>query len=96
MGVGSLELESKLTGQNEISCGVGTATINLTGSENDYQVNIDKGLGAANVAGNAVKDGETIGTGKNRRWNWFNNCWFHRRLTDLYTITKRKEDFLFF
>ena len=65
MGVGSLELESKLTGQNEITCGVGTATINLTGSENDYQVNIDKGLGATNVAGNAVKDGETIGTGKN-------------------------------
>lgn len=65
MGVGSLELESKLTGQNEISCGVGTATINLTGNESDYKVNIDKGLGATNVAGNAVKDGETIGTGKN-------------------------------
>lgn len=65
MGVGSLELESKLTGQNEISCGVGTTIINLTGTVSDYQINIDKGLGATTVAGNAVKDGETIGDGKN-------------------------------
>lgn len=65
MGVGSLELESKLTGQNEISCGVGTTIINLTGTVSDYQINIDKGLGATTVAGNTVKDGETIGDGKN-------------------------------
>lgn len=65
MGVGTLELESKLTGQNEISCGVGTTIINLTGTASDYQINIDKGLGATTVAGNAVKDGETIGDGKN-------------------------------
>lgn len=65
MGVGSLELESKLTGQNEISCGVGTTIINLTGTASDYQINIDKGLGTTTVAGNAVKDGETIGTGRN-------------------------------
>lgn len=65
MGVGSLELESKLTGQNEISCGVGTTIINLTGTVSDYQINIDKGLGATTVAGNTVKDGETIGNGKN-------------------------------
>ena len=65
MGVGTLELESKLTGQNEISCGVGTTIINLTGTASDYQINIDKGLGATTVAGNTVKDGETIGDGKN-------------------------------
>ncbi len=65
MGVGTLELEAKLTGENEISCGVGSVILNLIGTEEDYQVNVDKGLGATTIAGKTVKDGEIIGTGKN-------------------------------
>lgn len=65
MGVGTLELESKLTGENEISCGVGSVTLNLIGTEQDYQVNVDKGLGSTTIDGKSVKDGQTVGTGKN-------------------------------
>lgn len=63
MGVGSLDLVAQLPGRNEISCGVGEVDILLIG--NDYQIEIDKGIGKATISGKEIKNNEVYGTGSN-------------------------------
>lgn len=64
MGIGTLELTSTLLGDNEISCGVGEVTINLLGD--DYQIEVDKGIGTTTIAGEKIRDGEIYGEGRNK------------------------------
>lgn len=66
MGVGEFVLTAKLSGNSEIDHGVGKAKLNLISSLDDYQINIDKGLGSAIIDGKEIKDNETIGNGISR------------------------------
>lgn len=66
MGIGELDLTAKLTGDCELNMGVGEASVTLIGNADDYRIDIDKGLGEANVDGESVGDGFTLGRGTSR------------------------------
>lgn len=66
MGVGKFVLDAEIFGNSKIDHGVGEAIITLIGSKDDYQIHIDKGLGAVKVDNKSVSDNETIGSGINK------------------------------
>lgn len=66
MGVGEVELCSRLLGEADIGMGTGSATLELIGTREDYQISIDTGIGSARLEQENMKDGVTYGSGKNR------------------------------
>lgn len=48
-GVGHVVIEGNVTGYNNISCGLGAVTMNLTGDRNDYYYNIKDSLGNVEI-----------------------------------------------
>lgn len=66
MGVGKFTLNAEILGSSEIEHGVGEAIINLIGSEEDYQIYIDKGIGSITIDGNTLGKDTTYGNGRNK------------------------------
>ena len=66
MGIGELHLNAELYGQNELDLGVGEANITLRGTQENYTVDIDKGLGSVTVNGENVSEYHSYGNGKSR------------------------------
>ncbi|MDD6212304.1 MAG: DUF4097 family beta strand repeat-containing protein [Clostridiales bacterium] len=66
IGVGKLEMTSKLTGRCSVDYGVGSAEITLMGSKEDYQIELDKGLGSATLDGKSMEDDSVYGAGETR------------------------------
>ena len=64
-GVGEVSFTGGLYGDNSIDCGIGDISLNLVGSEEDYRLLIDKGLGDVTINGTDFKD-STYGSGNNR------------------------------
>lgn len=54
MGVGQLNLTSKLTGENDFDLGIGESNITVIGNKEDYNLNIDKGIGTITVDGTNI------------------------------------------
>lgn len=66
VGVGKLELKGKLTGDCTMDYGIGEAEVTLVGEEKDYQIQLDKGLGEATLAGKSMSDESLYGDGDNK------------------------------
>ncbi len=66
MGVGELNLTATLLGKNRLNCGVGAANVTLMGSQNDYTVTVEKGIGDALIQREKVKNNTTYGMGDNK------------------------------
>lgn len=66
MGIGKFNLNAKILGNSKIDQGVGEANLNLIGTQDDYQINLNKGLGTSIINGNEVKDKTTVGIGINK------------------------------
>lgn len=66
MGVGELEYTGTLTGRARIDYGVGETNLVLTGSEKDYEISLDKGVGEATLNGRKMSDDAVYGSGNNR------------------------------
>ena len=64
-GVGQTIYNGSLKGKCRIECGVGETNIALTNGEQNYTLNLDKGLGNISVNGKSVSDEHTEGTGIN-------------------------------
>lgn len=64
MGVGKVDLTSSIIGDSIIDSGVGSITLNLIGTLDDYSISFDKGLGSSTIDGDKMKDG-TYGEGSN-------------------------------
>ncbi len=64
LGVGNFEFSGLLMGKNDLRMGVGTSTIDLAGSLDDYKIQIEKGIGEIRVGGDNVKDDIQIGLGE--------------------------------
>ncbi|MBR2309829.1 MAG: DUF4097 family beta strand repeat protein [Oscillospiraceae bacterium] len=64
MGVGQLVLCSALTGDCELDLGVGESNLTILGQEQDYTLQIEKGLGSISVNGKQVSEYKG-GTGPN-------------------------------
>ncbi len=62
-GVGRIDLEAKILGNSKIECGVGEMNINLLGSEDDYNITAEKGIGRLRING---IERSTYGTGNNK------------------------------
>lgn len=63
LGVGELNFSAGLSGECDFDCGVGAANITLPGSEDDYTIQIDKGLGDAFIGNDQVVNGKKYGSG---------------------------------
>ncbi len=66
MGVGELIFASRLTGKCDLALGVGESNITLIGSEDDYTVDIEKGIGSIAVDGSNIPNTPGFGSGANR------------------------------
>lgn len=53
-GVGSVIIEGQMFGKNKISCGVGELSLKLKGSVDDYDLDIEPGVGTIRVNGDKV------------------------------------------
>ena len=66
MGVGELNLESRLSGRCKLDYGIGAANLVLIGSKDDYEIEVDKGLGDATIEGETIHSDSVYGSGKSR------------------------------
>lgn len=66
MGIGELNLESRLTGKSKLDYGIGETKLSLIGKKEDYQIELDKGIGSANLDGKAMSDDSIYGDVENR------------------------------
>ena len=65
MGVGELNLTSELFGKSSIDYGVGETNLVLIGTDNDYKIGLDKGIGEAWLDDRKMSDDSVYGEGKN-------------------------------
>ena len=63
MGMGQLNLTAALTGDSELELGVGESNITLLGSKDDYELDIEKGIGNISIDGKNVSDYGSSGRG---------------------------------
>ena len=65
MGVGQLNLTSALTGESSFDLGVGQSNITVIGNKENYELDIEKGIGNITVNGTSVSDVKVQGNGGN-------------------------------
>ena len=65
MGLGQLNLTAALTGDCNLDSGVGEMNVTLLGSKDDYELDIEKGIGNITVDGKNVTDFGSSGNGSN-------------------------------
>ena len=63
MGVGELNLTSELCGKSSIDYGIGETNLVLMGTDNDYKIELDKGIGEAWLDGKKMSDASGYGSG---------------------------------
>lgn len=66
MGAGKLTLNAKLSGNNDIDAGVGELNLGLTGSESDYSITVNKGIGSFKIDNQNIVSGQTYGNGASK------------------------------
>ncbi len=66
MGVGQLNLTSALTGECDFDFGVGESNITIIGNKDDFNLDIEKGLGNITLDGTNVSNMKKQGNEKNR------------------------------
>ena len=66
MGVGNLSLRSRIEGDSVLDFGVGRTDLTLLGTREDYRIELDKGVGAATLEGEAMQEDAVYGNGGNR------------------------------
>lgn len=64
IGVGEAELKSRLTGSCSIDYGVGELELTLAGTQEDYCITLDKGVGTATLDGVNMTGGAVYGDGE--------------------------------
>ena len=66
MGVGEAEVVALVTGECDISAGIGTLHLTVPASMDDYTIRAEQGLGKVTVDGVSLSDQSTLGSGPNR------------------------------
>lgn len=64
MGLGEVNLSARLSGESSFDMGVGEANITLLGSKDDYDIEVEKGIGNITVDGKSVTDFGSGGSGE--------------------------------
>lgn len=65
IGAGKADLKLELVGKSQVDSGVGKLDLVLIGSETDYRLEIDKGIGSVSYNGRNLADGAREGSGAN-------------------------------
>lgn len=65
LGIGKTNLNASIYGISKIDCGIGELVVNLIGNEDDYKINLDKGLGNATFNGEKMNSATYYGNGNN-------------------------------
>ena len=65
LGVGKVFINASILGNSKIECGVGAVELNLFGNQENYQLNVEKGIGSINIADKIYTNDDTIGNGNN-------------------------------
>jgi DUF4097 and DUF4098 domain-containing protein YvlB len=55
-GVGNLYIQGELTGDSKCDCGVGEVRLELVGDVNDYDLDLDSGIGTVRVNGSRIRE----------------------------------------
>jgi hypothetical protein len=55
-GVGSVNSNGVLTGGNQVNCGIGDVVLNLDGNVQDYNMEVDSGIGTISLNGKKLSD----------------------------------------
>lgn len=63
MGVGELDLTSELSGECDLNMGIGEANITLLGNKDNYELDLERGIGSVTVDGKDVTDFGSSGNG---------------------------------
>lgn len=66
MGVGEAEIFSLLTGDAEISAGVGQLALTIPAHREDYTIRAKSGIGSIEIAGDGIIGQKTLGSGPDR------------------------------
>lgn len=65
LGAGKAAVTAQVLGNSKVDSGVGKLELNLVGSEEDYRLTIDKGLGSVTANRASLGDKSVWGTGEN-------------------------------
>ena len=65
LGVGTFDLNGKLTGTSKVDSGVGAINIDLLDSSENYTIDVDKGIGYVTVEGKKLEMDRVYGIGEN-------------------------------
>ena len=65
MGIGKVKLNLEVIGNSEIDAGIGELNLVLLGNDDDYRINVDKGIGSIKFNGESVDAETTVGNGDN-------------------------------
>ena len=65
VSIEKLNIKADVTGKSKIDTGVGNLDLYLTLSEEDYKIDIDKGIGEIKFNDNTIGDNTSIGGGSN-------------------------------
>lgn len=66
MGVGRAEITSAILGESDIEAGVGELEINIIGNEEDYELEVEKGIGRIELDGRNLSNDSKYGKGPNK------------------------------
>lgn len=66
LGIGKTTLNTEIYGTSEIDCGIGELVVNLVGTEDDYKIKLDKGLGNATINNEKMNSATYYGNGSNQ------------------------------
>lgn len=53
-GVGTVSIQGTMLGENKVDCGIGEVVLDLSGNADDYDMNIDAGLGSIRLNGKKI------------------------------------------
>ena len=65
LGVGEFNLNSKLTGKNDIDAGIGAVKLDLTDDLDNYTIKASKGIGSIKLDGEHISGDTKYGSGEN-------------------------------
>jgi len=66
MGIGKVIMFANITGNSKINSGIGSLTLNLLNEFDNYQIEVNKGIGEVLINNKSIKDKEIVGSGSNK------------------------------
>ena len=64
-GVGKVGISGQIIGNSKIECGIGEVDLKLEGKEEDYKINVEKGIGSIKIKDNEQSNNISYGSGEN-------------------------------